>query len=301
MQEFYSNGKLLISGEYVVLDGAKALALPTKFGQSLTIMPIDETKLFWKSYNNDKSLWFEGTFDIENGTLKAHQDNEVSNRIVQILQTAQTLNPDFLSSNQGYNISTALTFPKNWGLGTSSTLINNIADWAEVNAYELLKNTFGGSGYDIACAQNNLPITFQRTQNDIEVNALNFNPEFKEHIYFVYLNEKQNSREGIATYNSNKSNIEPVISEINKITELLLNCESLTTFEDLLTQHESIISKVIKQQTVKDRLFPDFNGVVKSLGAWGGDFVLVASEDDPTSYFKTKGYHTILRYQDMIL
>ena len=32
-QTFYSNGKLLITGEYVVLDGAKALALPTKFGQ----------------------------------------------------------------------------------------------------------------------------------------------------------------------------------------------------------------------------------------------------------------------------
>ena len=32
---FYSNGKLLITGEYVVLDGAKALALPTKYGQNL--------------------------------------------------------------------------------------------------------------------------------------------------------------------------------------------------------------------------------------------------------------------------
>ena len=36
-QTFYSNGKLLITGEYVVLDGAKALALPTKFGQSLVV------------------------------------------------------------------------------------------------------------------------------------------------------------------------------------------------------------------------------------------------------------------------
>ena len=36
-QTFYSNGKLLITGEYLVLDGAKAFALPTKFGQKLTI------------------------------------------------------------------------------------------------------------------------------------------------------------------------------------------------------------------------------------------------------------------------
>lgn len=301
MQDFYSNGKLLISGEYVVLDGAKALALPTKFGQSLTITPIDEPKLIWKSYNSDKSLWFEGTFDIENGKLKPNQNNETSDRIVQIIQEAQTLNPDFLSSNQGYHISTGLTFPTNWGLGTSSTLINNMANWAEVNAYQLLKNTFGGSGYDIACAQNNLPITYQRTQGGLEVNTIDFNPEFKDHIYFVYLNEKQNSREGIATYNSNKSNIDPVISEINEITAKLIDCHSFSKFEALLTQHENIISRVIKQHPVKERLFPDFNGAVKSLGAWGGDFVLITSEKDPTAYFNDKGYQTMLPYRDMIL
>ncbi|GAA4289899.1 GYDIA family GHMP kinase [Aestuariibaculum suncheonense] len=301
MQEFYSNGKLLVSGEYVVLDGAKALALPTKFGQSLTITPIDEPKLIWRSYNSDKSLWFEGHFYFENDNIKPLQNNDTSNRIVQIINIAKTLNPDFLSTNQGYNISTELTFPKNWGLGTSSTLINNIADWARVDAYDLLKNTFGGSGYDIACAQNNQPLLFHRTEDYIEVNTLIFNPDFKEHIYFVYLNEKQNSREGIAIYNNNKSNIQPVISEINTITSLLINCTSLSEFEDLLTQHESIISKVIKQQPVKDRLFPDFNGSVKSLGAWGGDFILVTSENDPTVYFKDKGYYTILPYREMIL
>jgi mevalonate kinase len=37
MQTFYSHGKLLISSEYAVLDGAQALALPTKFGQTLKV------------------------------------------------------------------------------------------------------------------------------------------------------------------------------------------------------------------------------------------------------------------------
>ena len=36
-QTFYSNGKLLLTGEYVVLDGAKALAVPTRFGQNLIV------------------------------------------------------------------------------------------------------------------------------------------------------------------------------------------------------------------------------------------------------------------------
>ena len=31
---FYSNGKLLITGEYVILDGALSLAVPSLLGQS---------------------------------------------------------------------------------------------------------------------------------------------------------------------------------------------------------------------------------------------------------------------------
>jgi hypothetical protein len=48
-------------------------------------------------------------------------------------------------------------------------------------------------------------------------------------------------------------------------------------------------------------LFSDFDGAVKSLGAWGGDFVLAISNEDPTTYFKSKGYETIIAYKDMIL
>ena len=53
---------------------------------------------------------------------------KLTNRLVQILNAAKQLNPDFLNDNKGFKISTHLTFPKNWGLGTSSTLINNIAN-----------------------------------------------------------------------------------------------------------------------------------------------------------------------------
>ena len=46
-KKYYSNGKLLITGEYVVLDGAKALALPTKFGQYLIIEPGKNQQINW--------------------------------------------------------------------------------------------------------------------------------------------------------------------------------------------------------------------------------------------------------------
>lgn len=302
MKTFYSNGKLLITGEYVVLDGALSLAVPTKFGQSLTVAPIDEPKISWKSINSDGSVWFENTFsfnEIASGFLNVK--NDVSTRIIQILTAAKTLNPKFLNTEHGYNISTHLTFPKNWGLGTSSTLINNVAQWANVDAFELLEKTFGGSGYDIACAQNNAPISYQLFANKAVVNRVVFNPEFKNHLYFVYLNKKQNSRDGISSYHAKKHHIENAISEINAITNKIIGCKNLKDFEFLITRHEHIISEIIKQKTVKALLFDDFNGSIKSLGAWGGDFVIVASAENPTSYFKNKGFDIVIPYDDMIL
>ncbi|HCO83183.1 MAG TPA: GHMP kinase, partial [Arenibacter sp.] len=96
------------------------------------------------------------------------------------------LNPSFLSTSQGYEITTALNFPREWGLGSSSTLINNIAQWAQIDAYVLLWNAFSGSGYDIACAQNNSPIIYQLKNSRPIVHSASFNPTFKSDLYFVY-------------------------------------------------------------------------------------------------------------------
>ncbi len=302
MQKYYSNGKLLLTGEYVVLDGAISLAVPTKHGQSLYIESIDAPKIIWTSLDELGNTWFEDTFLIEQiNSNFSNIENDISKRIIQILNAAKQLNPFFLNTYKGFKITTSLTFPKNWGLGTSSTLINNIAQWANVDAFELLKLTFGGSGYDIACAQNNSPITYQLLKNAIAVNQVDFNPRFKEHLYFVYLNKKQNSRDGIATYNTNKSNLSSIISEINDITTNIISCKTLETFDSLITNHESLISRIIKQDTVKDLLFKDFKGSIKSLGAWGGDFVLATCKENPENYFKNKGFYTIIPYEDMVL
>src|SRR5690606_18404617 len=186
---YYSNGKLLISGEYLVLDGALSLAVPTTFGQSLIIEPIHMPKIIWKSFDDNGIVWFEDEFLIKPFTSLISPQNEVSKRLVQILNAAKSINPEFLNSNQGFKVTTTLTFPKNWGLGTSSTLINNISQWANVDAYLLLKNTFGGSGYDIACAQHNHPISYQLEYGKPMVKKLEFSPSFKHHLYFIHWNK----------------------------------------------------------------------------------------------------------------
>lgn len=313
MKRFYSHGKLLLTAEYLVLDGALALAIPTRFGQYLTVEKDKSKHLKWTSYNHQNSVWFETKFILEkNGILRCDDTKSpITERLLDLLLKAKTLNPDFLGGNHGYHIKTELEFPENWGLGTSSTLVNNIAMWAKVDAYDLLEATFGGSGYDIACANSGGSLTYQllhkigisdATQSTVErsITNVDFNPSFKNHIYFVHLNQKQNSRKAIALYRNNKRELSDSISEINTITKKMIACDNIRDFQELMQDHEMIISRILGTETVKENLFGSFEGSVKSLGAWGGDFIMVASNEDPTHYFTHKGFNTILSYSEML-
>ncbi|QLE00668.1 GHMP kinase [Galbibacter sp. BG1] len=306
---FRSHGKLLITGEYVVLDGAESFALPTKFGQTLNVLNTQTNKLTWKAFNHKNKEWFSAEFDLnqlknfdEKSILKS-TSIEIAKRLFNFLTGAIQLNPNFLKNTDGLDVSTYLEFPENWGLGSSSTLINNIATWAKVDAYKLLWNSFAGSGYDIACAQHDNPITYQLIDKSPLVNTVLFNPNFKEHLFFIHLNKKQNSREGIKAYRAlaNQLQKDEAIATISKITTKLINTNNLSSFESLLYEHEQIIATLIQQKTVKQLLFDDFKGSIKSLGAWGGDFVLATGEASYVKpYFLNKGYETILPYIEMI-
>ncbi len=299
---FYSNGKLLITAEYVVLDGAKALALPTRFGQNLIIEKGKNNQMDWKSFDKDGSIWFEDTITFESIINKeAFATDKIKTTLVEILHEAYVMNPKFIDDSEGYTISTELTFPKLWGLGTSSTLINNIAQWLDIDAFELLRRSFGGSGYDIACAQKDTPILYWLEDGKPRIEKTVFNPPFASNIYFVYLNRKQSSKAAIASYYKKQNNITEASKKIDQITDSLLKAEDLKTFAYLIEKHEMIMSDVLEMQTIQETYFSDFKGVVKSLGAWGGDFVLVLSKNDPSDYFKEKGFPTILTYEEMIL
>ncbi|MCK0136644.1 GYDIA family GHMP kinase [Arenibacter sp. S6351L] len=305
IKQYYSNGKLLITGEYLVLDGAQSLAVPTLYGQSLSVKETQDKLLTWKSLDEKGKPWFESIYELEG--LSPVSKNTVSEEALAISATlkkilfeARKLNPSFLTNSQGYEITTALNFPREWGLGSSSTLINNIAQWAHIDAYALLWNAFSGSGYDIACAQNNSPITYQLKNNIPIVQPASFNPTFKNDLYFVYLNQKQNSREGIALYRKKEFNTFSAISQINSITQRILTCTRLSQFDKLIKKHETILSEILGMPTVKERLFPDYKGAIKSLGAWGGDFILATGNKTTPDYFREKGYTTVIPYSRMV-
>ena len=287
----------------MVLDGAQAFALPTQYGQNLIIEDAENNTIHWTSYDCDKSIWFEDTISFDSIVRKERHDDakSIKNTLIEILHEAYLMNSDFITTSKGYKITTELTFPKLWGLGTSSTLINNIAQWLQMDAFELLKRSFGGSGYDIACAQNDSGILYQIVNDKPVVEIVDFNPDFTDKIFFVYLNKKQNSKNAIASYYSNQVDIRKTIPVINQITKSVVEAFEPKTFAMALAQHEIALSNILELPTVKETLFHDFDGVIKSLGAWGGDFVLSISKENPTEYFMERGFDIVIPYQDMIL
>jgi len=304
-QTFYGHGKLLITGEYFVLDGAQALAVPTKFGQSLRVKELQssESLLYWVALNSQRKVWLNFVFNTSDFKC-INSETDEAKRLSKILSETRKLNPKFLTGKKDFAAETQLEFPNEWGLGTSSTLIHCIATWAKVDGYELLKNTIGGSGYDVACAASDSPVLYQLQNGKPGVFHIHWQPPFADNIYFVYTGKKQLSSEGIKYYKTKLQDKSQAISELNRITGLILKCATLREFEELITEHETVIGSHLKMMKVGDTIFADYWGRVKSLGAWGGDFVLLTNErteDELKEYLRQKSITIAFGWKDLIL
>ena len=298
MISFFSRGKLLLTGEYTVLCGSRALALPTKLGQTLNYKPTDNNILIWKSYDLNGIVWFEVKFNVDSLELIATTDSEKWESLYKVLRATKKLNSTFL--NKGGQVDTHLEFDRSWGLGSSSTLISNIALWGNSNPYMILKKSFGGSGYDLACAQAKGPLTYTRNNYSPNIKSVELNYPFIENLFFVHLNKKKDSHKAVASFNLNKVEVS-IINQINKLTELIINCNDQDNFNFYLKTHEKIIGTILNRRTIQEVFFSDFKGIVKSLGAWGGDFVLASGDKESPNYFKKLGYTTIISFKEMIL
>ena len=295
---------MLLTGEYVVLDGATALAFPTSKGQQLEVEETNDGMISWESYDDQKHCWFKTALGVRDNQLISLQltigTKAIEKVLIEILEMAKSLNPSFLNDKVGYKLTTTLDFPRAWGLGTSSTLINNIAQWAQVDAYALLFGSFGGSGYDIAAAQSNKPFLYSLKNKIAAFEPIEMNWSFTDALFFVHLNQKQNSKEGIERYRKYTKNKKLDYSVFSEISTQLIHCSSLQQFSELLQRHEKLISKIIDTPTVKERLFSDYDNTIKSLGAWGGDFILAIGDEKDKEYFRRKNYSTIISFKDMM-
>ncbi|MBT3235752.1 MAG: GHMP kinase [Bdellovibrionales bacterium] len=304
--QYYGHGKLLLSGEYFVMDGAKALALPLNLGQGLQVRysPSFTPRLHWKSFDVNGNLWFEAHFEFWHfECLDSTPAPEVL-KLQQILREVRKINKHFLRDEVDIHVETQLDFPLNWGLGSSSSLLYVVAQWAYVSPFELLFNVEGGSGYDVACAQSNRPILYQLKGAQPSWQAVDFDPPFKDQLYFIYLGRKQNSKEAIKNYRQMGPFDRSLVAEVSSLTEQMIAAETLTEFEALIEKHQELVGTTLEMPQVKQERFFDYWGEVKSLGAWGGDFALVTSHlshEKTKDYFMRHGCHTFIPYRQLVL
>lgn len=289
----------MLTSEYFAVDGALVLAVPTKLGQEFFFEEKQDRKslIFWEAYHQNK-LWLKAVIDYKNWKILETNITLSAEFILKTLKNVQMLSESKFKSTDSYYLQTNLQFPADYGLGSSSTLMNNLAEWSAIDPFHLNTISLGGSGYDIAVAKAKSAVLYQN-KPEIHFEKVNFNPKFKNELIFIHLNQKQDSREGINLYKS-KIKSQNLVDEFSNLTRNILLCDELDKFSDLMTMHEQHISDFIEIPTVKSIFFADCAKFVKSLGAWGGDFVMSAKFEGYEDYFWGKGFTTVFEWSDLI-
>ncbi len=259
--------------------------------------------LIWECIDKDGESWFSSHISLYDFSAINTTDQNVSDKLQKILKNAVRLNSEFLSKWNGFKVETQLEFPLDWGLGSSSTLFSLIGSWADINSLMLYFKVDNGSGYDVACSGAGQPIIYFANDDEVSYTPLEFNPSFKKNLYFVHLNQKQDTKLGIKAYLKAVKDRKTLVKTISSITDDMSEAKDLKTFAGLMVKHEDTIAKHTGFEKVKDLHFSDYWGAVKSLGAWGGDFAMATSNKsaaETKAYFADKGFSTILSFDEMI-
>ncbi|MDV3507714.1 30S ribosomal protein S6 [Elizabethkingia anophelis] len=282
------------------MDGAKALAIPTKPGQDLSAEKIDDHRslIHWETYREGK-LWLKTCIDYKNLFVTETNIANASAFILKIFSTLKDMGSESLEADYSYILKSNVQFPENFGLGSSSTLMNNIANWGNVDAFALNDIALGGSGYDIAVAKAGAPIIYTRNGGNKTVETVNYSPSFKDQLLFVHLNKKQDSREGITMYKQMEKS-QDLIHYFSELTDEILISENLENFSLIMEDHEKTMSIFLKIPTVKEKYFKNAPSFFKSLGAWGGDFILTTKFCDYENYFLHNGFPNFFSYDELI-
>jgi mevalonate kinase len=297
---YRANGKLLLTGEYLVLHGAKGIAMPLKVGQQMMVSQMeDSSKVQWQARFQNK-IWFECVLNSDDSCVLQTSDPAKSEVLVKLFKAIKELDPEF-KLPAGTQFETTLESNPEWGFGSSSTLVSLLAQWAGVDPFRLNELIFHGSGFDIACATADSPIFYTRNQ---PIQKLSLNYPFTNQLFLVYSGKKKGTANEVRSFLKEKRISETQIAEMSPLSEEFAACGNQSDFNRLIEIHESMIGKIIGQIPVKEQFFPDFEGAIKSLGAWGGDFWLVSSAlpfQQVSEYFVNKGLDTVFKWSDLIL
>lgn len=301
--EYYSKGKFLLSGEYLVLHGAKALSVPLKFGQSMTVSKISSPGIIlWETLVKDKP-WFRAEFQGKEMKIISTTSDHSAILIRKLLKAGCDLQPGLFPGGAGFRIQCRIDFDLAWGLGSSSSLVSNLAEWLDIDLFTYYRKVFQGSGFDVFCARADQPVIYSVEDDHPKVEQASLHPDVTKYLYFVYLGQKQDSQESVRKFREKGPSDPQVIREISGLTVAMSREADPVRFFELMEQHERIISGILGITPVKQEMFPDFQGEIKSLGAWGGDFIMAGSflsQDAVRDYFKKKKLDVIFSWTEII-
>lgn len=218
---FRANGKLLLSGEYFVLHGAKALALPLKMGQQLKVCKeVPSNTILWKAFFMDV-VWFWCELNPDNFDVIDSSDQNLASTLSQVLKTIRVLNPAFQPMG-GTMLETSLDAHPDWGFGSSSTLISLLSQWAGVNPFKLNRRVFNGSGFDIACAMADGPIFYIQNHT---AQRVDLDYPFAGQLLLVYSGKKRKTLHEVQTF-LNERDVSPnLIQEVSALADEFAQCK----------------------------------------------------------------------------
>lgn len=304
--KFAASGKLLLFGEYMVLRGSKSLAIPVKYGQTLTVSNTSSPGVVWESYEKGK-MWFKVELDAKFKLINTTNEQLVRD-IQNLLWLIADANPTLEIG--GTYLRFDLDFERNYGWGTSSTLLSLLSQWSGVKGYYLLENSFGGSGYDIAVAKATTPVIYQASKSYAKIDkgslirtteAVELNKEVASKLLFVYTGKKQSSAAEVARFDKIRTNRGHMLA-MSEIVDKAVAAEQIETFESVMRESEAFLSELLGLSPVQEEVFSDYPYAVKSLGAWGGDFVMATFRDESEArqYFKSKGLEVVFNFNELI-
>ena len=293
--DYYASGKLLLFGEYLVLKGARSLSIPLRYGQKMMVEKVDSKEINWLSRVIGKE-WFSAKFTNQLEKIEA-TDHQIAESLQYLLEMVREENPSLFYN--GLNFHLEADFPMEWGFGSSSTLISLLAQWSNTDPYRLLKNSFGGSGYDVACATADSPIVFESGKNTKE--AIELSEKITSKLLFIYSGKKQKSKNEVSRFEEIAVS-ENQIQQMNNLVNSVIACEDIEIMEALIEQSEHLLSEILSLETIKNSTFSNYPHSIKSLGAWGGDFFMATYRDEEVAreYFSKRGYEVQFNYDQII-
>lgn len=291
---FTAHGKLLLTGEYAITQSARGIAIPTSLGQHLSVESHQGPEhVLWEALDHENQQWFIAGFDRD-GRILHSSSASMAEKLEGFLAPVRNSN----AWNAPVRVQTKVDFPRLWGLGTSSTLCALLAQWAEIDALSYRK-LHGGSGYDLACAQANGAISYALVDAEPEVLPVEL-PEVLQSVVFVYRGAKQQTDSSLKLV-GRKPFSPAQCQEISRLSEAFLQANSLDELESIIEEHELFIANHLGLKRAIEGPFKGVHGQVKSLGGWGGDFVMLTRFEENHQWLETNGFKTIIPFETMAL